>query len=836
MPLGHGPISASPVAGVPLPAAVITLRGTSRGPNTNVNSWSLSLPTGTTVGDLTLVSIGQAQSGSTAPVFTFPSGWTVLYNFNGAAVIYRVFQSGDPSSITISSTLATAQLSMAASYYNVDQTNPIDVWGYAVNPQDLLVYTRGRGPSVNPNYANDRVVVLTIDPYTTNAGSISSVSNGLTTQVSTGVGGAPNMVIADKALTSAANTQNFDVVWSSGHGTASLLAHHAITVALKTISAVAVTPATPTVDTAGSTRALYMGAISSLRIQLLNFQPKAGDLLIAGFACNAVPTTVPAGFTLIQSSANGCAYQYTATGRETVNPTFGWSSSLQVVQHTTLYRGVGSALAVGIDTSSIATATAASWTNAALTPTATTNEALHAEAWSTGDAGTQTIPSTVNAYAASSNPPSLGMFYMQPSTNPSGTYTVTTGSSVSQSVLTVLLMLSTNVTVALTGTKALGKYGALALTNTLAQIGKQALGKYGVLTPTRALAQGGKQALGKYGTLGVASSAPLAGKQALGKYGTLGLTHVLALAGKQAKGYAGTITAIIGVPIQLTGAKANAYAGAVVPRLAPALTGKQAKGYAGAVATSRVLTPPGTAALSYSGQVARTAAFALVGRKALAIAGHVGPQLSFGLPPTSANAYAGMVMTASNVMAQLRGGRAEARAGTAGYTVQLFTWWTTAAARAGHVAPKATIGLPRAAAAGSAHTLGVSESATRNLVGAHAAARAGAPVGNLTVQLLGARAAGRAGLVAATDALVGARAAARLGTPTYVLQLALTGNRAAARVGVLGVGEGSGRPVLARTGPVAITTKAGAPAVQANTQPATKISILAANNIFTASD
>jgi hypothetical protein len=363
----------------------ISLVGTTVGPSDDSTSTTINIPTGTAVGQIT---IATAINQATNPV-TIPSGWTPLVNIPGFAACYRICQSGDPSSITFSTTAVGWWESLAVTYSGVDATSPIDDFnscatnGSTTSTSIASYYA----PSVSPAYANDTLVCI-YAAGGSNAGSLWTLPSGLTSVVATA--GGPLIQVASKTLTTAAptGTQIATNAQSRAGG------QYGVQIALKTAGDILV-GATAQTTLAGidytetgftatfSANLTYLNAqTGDLVVVLTNLTGPAGDVTVTG----------PAGYTLATSLAGAVAmFTHTFTSGDSTSPTFTYSSTLFFGVTVLLFRSRGaSGTAPALDTSAITSGGAGSVTSSSLTPASSEfflcyfiNPTSHASTWTT---------------------------------------------------------------------------------------------------------------------------------------------------------------------------------------------------------------------------------------------------------------------------------------------------------------------------------------------------------------------------------------------------------------------------------------------------------------------
>ncbi|ACC76162.1 hypothetical protein PPMP20_19045 [Paraburkholderia phymatum] len=392
----------------------IALRAVSTGPNSNATSTTISLPTGTTTNDLTIITAVQGTAGG--GTLTPPSGWTTLYNAVGCLVCYRVYQAGDPSSVTFTSTASMWWETAAASYSGVDTSAPIDQSAFCsiCCPTSFTTTTKYRAPSVCPTYANDQLVAVYGRADTAAGSAPTAYPSGFTQRALTT--GGPCVAIADKALTTAAATGTQDATWTALTGGAYV--QFGGLIALKTAGDTPVTPAAANVVHGG----LVAGAQTSASNQTIDFSkaaPRADDLIVIALAISGgVTVTPPSGYTLAKSQGPLNVYYKTLGGSDTTAPVFALSASAYVNYAAYVLRRSGSSTTnvPGFDAANGATGTQTA-TLPALTPAGANELALYffgdgntaATSWTASPAASVIDVSSTFApslIAAWDNPPS----------------------------------------------------------------------------------------------------------------------------------------------------------------------------------------------------------------------------------------------------------------------------------------------------------------------------------------------------------------------------------------------------------------------------------------------
>lgn len=283
----------------------ITLRNTSinAGSGTSI---SVSLPTGTTVGDLTIIA-GSTNAGTGTYAINLPSGWTPIFNGGGQCACYRLFQSGDPSTVSLSYGSSVSWGMAAISYIGCDATIPVDTFSSGLSyvsggsPGNVGRYT---APSINPSWSNDLLVAIYLESITVGVGS-PTLPTGFTQRVVQNAG--PNVSIGDKQLATAAATGPQTATWNTA---ATWMCVGAL-VALHASGDTSAIPALPTMSIAAVWGNVALGPAMAIGLDHLGAQ--IGDLMILSVVpgSNLTITSAPPGWTQ-QVGANSI-YVYTKT-------------------------------------------------------------------------------------------------------------------------------------------------------------------------------------------------------------------------------------------------------------------------------------------------------------------------------------------------------------------------------------------------------------------------------------------------------------------------------------------------------------------------------------------
>ena len=388
----------------------ISVRATSTGPNNLSTSTTINLPTGTTTNDLTVILGG--HSGGNA--VTVPSGWTAVCNANGTFAIYRVYQGGDPSSLTISASGGSDWWeTVAASFIGVDTTTPIDTsnsffLNMGIGPQGTW-----RAPSVAPNFNNSLLLACFVDG-TSLGGSITGPGGSYSTVI--GSGGGPSVLITSRQLSSAAQTG--DCTGSIGHTNQPKMG---VQIALHASGDSAATVASPIVTWGGLTTAQSSG--TGFTVGLSTIGALQNDLVCVCVVSQG--TASISGYTTQGSGNNVYLFTHPFTTGDP-DPTASLGTAGFYIFGAFLLRSTSGALATIDQTNTQGgSGSPSSATLSTLTP-ATASEYLVAF-WGDSDSvsGTFTPDGSLTTQAQIDNNPSILIMDTQPASNPTGTFTST---------------------------------------------------------------------------------------------------------------------------------------------------------------------------------------------------------------------------------------------------------------------------------------------------------------------------------------------------------------------------------------------------------------------------
>lgn len=309
--------------------AAIAFVASSVGPNASATSTTLTLPTGyNTAGNVTVAvftqtcNSGDASAGST---FTAPSGWTVLLSSPCTLVVYRVYQSGDGSTITASST-ATSNwwMSIADTYSGCDTTTPID------NFSSFVTYRSDntalfRAPSLNPNFNNSMLLVGFTSNQSSGSPSWSATPSGFTARGNSNSG--PHIWTGEKALSTGAATGDQTIA-----GENAIAFHVGFQLALKQSGASAATLATAYPYIAGLSGQQF-GSVSNFSPALDHLNVQNNDLVVFIMPTTGI-YTAPAGYTNQNNVVGGKVYTHLWQTGDTTAPTFTYVSGSNFLTYT----------------------------------------------------------------------------------------------------------------------------------------------------------------------------------------------------------------------------------------------------------------------------------------------------------------------------------------------------------------------------------------------------------------------------------------------------------------------------------------------------------------------
>jgi hypothetical protein len=315
--------------------AAIAFVATSTGPSVSATSETLTLPTGyNTAGNVTVAVFAQTCAstdapsgtfGGTGPVFTAPTGWTVLLSSPCTLIVYRAYVSGDGSTITASST-ATSNwwMSIADTYSGCDTTTPID------NFSSFVTYRSDntalfRAPQLNPNFNNSMLLVGFTSNQSSGSPSWSAKPSGFTQRGNTDVG--THIWTGEKALSTGAATGDQTIT-----GENSISFHVGFQLALKQSGASAATLATAYPYIAGLSGQQF-GSASNFQPALDHLSVQNNDLVVLIMPTAGIYTP-PAGYTNQNNTVGGKVYTHLWLTGDTLVPTFTYVSGSNFLTYT----------------------------------------------------------------------------------------------------------------------------------------------------------------------------------------------------------------------------------------------------------------------------------------------------------------------------------------------------------------------------------------------------------------------------------------------------------------------------------------------------------------------
>src|SRR5574337_974231 len=255
----------------------------------------------TAVGDINIVTATQSNGG-TPNLATVPSGWTKLGGGYGYLTIYRVFQSGDATSVSINFGTGNNIVAACVAYTGVDTANPIDTH------TEYAALSMTRVPSATPNYAGDMLVAI-FQSVSSSSNTTPTAPSGLTARAFSGPG--PTVYVCD-ASAGSTPTSTYPLTFSGA-----VVVTDCLAILLKAAGASSITPAAARPAAAGFNA--YSGvSTSTVALYLLN--PQVGDLVLLSFSGAAsggydAPITPPAGYSLLsQSHGTAVCYKTWASG------------------------------------------------------------------------------------------------------------------------------------------------------------------------------------------------------------------------------------------------------------------------------------------------------------------------------------------------------------------------------------------------------------------------------------------------------------------------------------------------------------------------------------------
>lgn len=407
----------------------ITLWAASAPHDDTADPISVAIPSGTSTGDVTLISSVCAQETTSvaAPLATVPAGWTAVINVPGFILCYRAYQAGDPTSVSITWGSTHWKTTGALTYSGCDTANPIDGSTYFVSADMWGSHPVMRAPSLAPRYASGRLV-CTYAMGNPNGGVTITLPSGLTSRSSSV--NRNSFTMADKA-NGATNDPTGDQQATISTNSARLV--YACQVLLKANGASSLTQADNFINTAVAyQQAMGVGpSVSVFSLAALGVKP--GDLLLLVIASSAATITPPSGWTTLHSSSDGLLCYRLATAGDNDTPTITISSASNINYGLVALRPAYAFPSGNISVDDSGQNTAASSTTVS-TPSLTPNSAadfLALFAASKSGAATWTLSAGATRDLINGNAVSTNFGWKQPSDNPSGSFTWTANSSLS---------------------------------------------------------------------------------------------------------------------------------------------------------------------------------------------------------------------------------------------------------------------------------------------------------------------------------------------------------------------------------------------------------------------
>jgi len=401
----------------------IAYRSTSTPATDTHDPTSVTLPPSTTTGDVTIISsvCAQTSTAAGAATATVPAGWTVIANTPGFLVCYRVYQAGDPTSISITWGSPNWKLTSAVSYSGCDTSNPIDGSNYCLGANEVSATPVMRAPSVAPRYASGKIVCVYAYGLV-NSGQTITLPGGLTSRAVLTQG--PTLTIAD-AANGSTNAPTGNKQATIGSTTGSLA--FGCQILLKDSAATALTQADNFLNTAAVFQQTTVGGASIPTFSLDALGRQVGDLILLPIASLAATVTPPTGWTTLRSSSDGILCYRVAQAGDTATPAITLSASANTCYELVLLRPAYplTSGSVSVDASGQnALTNSATVTTPSLVPF-TTADFLALFAASNGGSNAWTLSAGPTRDLSSSGGVSTQFGWEQPSANPSGSFTWT---------------------------------------------------------------------------------------------------------------------------------------------------------------------------------------------------------------------------------------------------------------------------------------------------------------------------------------------------------------------------------------------------------------------------
>jgi hypothetical protein len=399
------------------------------GPEPNGTSITVTLPTGfNSSGNCTIVSAVQTGNGTDNPsnTLSLPSGWTTLVQYPGFIVGYRMWQSGDPSSITLTSTASNWWEANAVTYSGVDATNPIDAaFGYTAVNSDPN-HSAGKNiilPSLNPSYSGGMMVGV-MAKNTSSSGATFTLPSGFTSRASVNAG--PAICTFDQVRTP---TDGTPTGYFLGQCSAVTTWYGAMVLLHGSGNA-------PVTQQAGQPVLIGLqnfdgGAASSAAVPVAGpLNLKTGDLVLVFIDLPSGGTiTPPSGWTQAANQGSAYLFEHSYTSGDT-DPTFTFNGTYYYHVRTLAFRKSNGSSNPAVDQSETASGTAAV-TLAGMTP-ANSNEFLacfwglasgSSESWTSEPSG------SINVEIVDTWGPTGIFAWTQPGASPTGSFSAQNAAS-----------------------------------------------------------------------------------------------------------------------------------------------------------------------------------------------------------------------------------------------------------------------------------------------------------------------------------------------------------------------------------------------------------------------
>ncbi len=394
----------------------VSFHATTAGANQNGGAVTTNLPT-VSNNDVVLFLLASATMATTNnPPWTTPSGWSTAYNVAGFAVFYKIWLTGDPTTVGSSQQNGASSwiVSQTISYSGVDTTTPLDgVNGTVCN---FIHGTPGTkhctAPSLSPSWDNDMLIGAWFSAFA--SGNASTLPVSLTSRFNKNDG--PTIVLGDLLLATAANTGTLNTTFISN------VPLGGVQILLKAASGG--NAATPVYQPTLGGEAIDLGAFQDF----LNIYPQDGDLLVLGIYHSGTSVTV-SGYSQVYRTTELALFTKQFNSGDATTFTVS-SASAQASISAFLIRNVHSTTQhATVDTSNTTTASSTTTISPPSLSLAGSNDFLIAFYTTPNSGFTWTLPGAL-VYAesyANNNANAAGTW--QGATNPSGTLTGTSSSS-----------------------------------------------------------------------------------------------------------------------------------------------------------------------------------------------------------------------------------------------------------------------------------------------------------------------------------------------------------------------------------------------------------------------